>query len=472
MSSNLVLIVDDNRDLAENIAEILSSSDTLKIDCRVCGDAKTALREAEQSDVDLALVDLHLPDGDGFELISGLRERSPFAQVVIVTGDTTLESAIEAVRQDAFGYVLKPFHGVDLIGTVERAIKQSSLERESEELRRALEASEDRHRQVVENMPAFVLALDHRGQILLWNRRLEEVSGYPHSEMLGTSGRDLIGETGGERRLPIKSGGHRLVRWVLQQVPDGEENEVETYAMGVDVSVEYERLRDKLRTERLAAVGTLAAGLAHEVRNPLNSATLQLQVLDRRIDKGQTDAESLKSVTRTVREEIARLDNLVSDFLAFARPRTLELRSEALNDLLTSSCELVAPEASAAGVDIVRDFDDAVGNVRLDSERLKQVLLNLFRNALEAMPDGGTLTVSSRRADSAGFASIEVGDTGQGFEDDAPIFDAFFTSKEGGTGLGLAIVHRIVSEHGGMVTAESAPGRTVLQVRLPQPRSA
>ena len=137
-----------------------------------------------------------------------------------------------------------------------------------------LAETERRHRAVVEAMPAFVLALDAAGKISLWNRRLEEVTGNGRAEMLGQPGRELVG-TGGDRRLPLKTGGHRIARWQLTELA----SPAETYAFGIDVTEEREVQRRVLRAERLAAVGTLAAGLAHEVRNPLNSATLQLQVL-------------------------------------------------------------------------------------------------------------------------------------------------------------------------------------------------
>lgn len=460
-----ILIVDDNRDLAENIAEILESAQAHPARCHVATDGKTALERAESLTVDVAVLDVHLPDVRGTDLTDALRKRSPFVEVVIVTGDTALESAIQAVRSGAFAYVLKPFRGAEFIDTVRRAVAQSRLRREREQLRRELEYSERRHREVVEAVPAFVLALDAHGRIVLWNKRLEDVTGFDRREMLGERGAHLVGAPGEERRLGLKGGGHRMVRW--QSAPVHAEEGAVTYALGIDVTGELEMRRRTMRAERLAAVGTLAAGLAHEVRNPLNSALLQLNVLERRVNKGARP-EDLLTVITIVKDEIRRLDRLVSEFLAFAQPRPLELRSTGVNELLESVAILIAVEAEQRGVELVREFSKQAGRVNVEPERMRQVLINLLRNALEAAGEGSRVTLRSNAPDASGHIRIEVRDTGPGFPEDAPIFDAFYTTKEGGTGLGLAIVHRIVTEHGGQVTVASRPGATCFAVALPE----
>jgi signal transduction histidine kinase len=339
---------------------------------------------------------------------------------------------------------------------------------EREELRQKLERSEQRHREVVEAVPSFVIALDEQSRIVLWNGYLENATGFARDEMLGTSGAELIGQ-GGDRKLPLKSGGHRLVRWQRAELTRSAGSAV-TYAVGIDVTEEREMLRRTLRAERLAAVGTLATGLAHEVRNPLNSASLQLQVLKRRLSRGVLQPDELLPVVAIVSEEISRLDHLVSDFLSFAQPRPLELVPSDLNALIDAAAGLIRAEATAQGVEVACELDPGVGTVEVEPERLRQVLLNLGRNALEAMPEGGRLTFRSAAANADGNVCVEVEDSGAGFPEDAPIFDAFYTTKPGGTGLGLAIVHRIVSEHGGSMRASSQPGCTRFSAYLPQLR--
>jgi signal transduction histidine kinase len=459
------LVVDDNIALAENVAEILGSVPGAELSIEVAASADAALERiaGREAELDLALIDVRLPDRSGVDLLAELRRRCPLVEVVLITGDATLETAIAAVQRGAFAYVVKPFRGPELIDTAARALSRVRLERDRAALRSELERSERRHRDVVEATPALVVALDAEGRIVVWNRQIEQLSGFPRGQMLGRSGREIVGD-GGDRKLPLAGGGHRLVRWRLAQV--GESGG--TYAVGIDVSAEREMQRRTLRAERLAAVGTLAAGLAHEVRNPLNSASLQLEVLERRIQRVAGGADELLPVVRLVDDEIQRLGRLVGDFLSFAQQRTLALAAASLEEVVVPVLDLIAIEAETRGVAIVRELDTGVGRVELDVEPMRQALLNLTRNALEAMPDGGTLTVRTRRADEAGSVILEVEDTGPGVPEDAPIFDAFFTTKPGGTGLGLAIVHRVVLDHGGTLDFDSRPGRTTFRVALPQ----
>lgn len=462
-----VLIVDDNADLAENVAEILSGDDDAKVTCRIARSGAEAEGLAgELGDaLELLLVDRRLPDADGLELVSKLRRHCPNAEAIIITGDAKVESVAAAVGQGVSAYLLKPFEPEELLAKVRSALTRYALVRERETLRSRLEESEQRYREVVEAVPAFVTALGPGGEIQLWNRRLEEVTGFYREEMLGRPGREMVG-SGGERRLALKSGGHRLIRWQLAQVP-APRGDTMTFAVGIDVTAERAMQRRTAVAERLAAVGTLAAGLAHEVRNPLNSATLQLQVLRRRLERGQNTPEKLLPVVEIVHDEIRRLDRLVSDFLAFARPNPLTLSPMELAELAQSVLAQLRPEVQAAGVRVESRLDGDRGLIEGDRERLRQVLINLMRNAVEAMAaTGGVLTVDVR-GDSEGFVEALVEDTGPGIAEDAPIFDAFYTTKEAGTGLGLAIVHRIVHEHGGTIQFESRAGRTCFTLRFP-----
>lgn len=462
-----VLVVDDNRELAENICEILEALDGFELRSHMAGDRQAALAVCDQlrTQLDLAIVDLRLPDGDGMALIAELRSRCPFVEVVIITGDATLESAIAAVERGAFAFVLKPFRGAELLRAASSALGKVRLARERERFRDELELSERSHREVVDAVPAFVLALDEQGRISLWNRALENVTGYTREEMIGRDGRELV-QSGSDRKLPLKAGGHRVVRWQHAEVARMNGGSVR-YALGIDVTDERVMLRRTVRAERLAAVGTLAAGLAHEVRNPLNSALLQLQVLKRRIER-QAPPDNLLPVLTVVQDEIHRLERLVNDFLAFAQPRPVEFTPTELNRVVESVGELIRPEAEMRGVAVEVELDPTAGRIEAAPEQLRQVLLNLTRNALEAMQDGGALSLGTQGPDTEGNVALFVADTGPGFPEEAPVFDAFYTTKPTGTGLGLAIVHRIIGEHAGTISVESRPGRTRFTVRLPQ----
>jgi signal transduction histidine kinase len=323
----------------------------------------------------------------------------------------------------------------------------------------------DQAQALLDDIPAPILAMNERGVIVLWNRCLEAVTGIPASQMIGTPGQAWLGD--GSQGLPLKDGGRRSVRWTSSMLPASSSSQL-TYAVGVDVADENEVHRRTARAERLAALGMLAAGLAHEVRNPLNSATLQLQLLERRLDKGKLDAEAVVSTLRVVKAEILRLDRLVTDFLEFAHPAPGRRRPTDLVALAKDVVDSMKVEARSSGVELTTKFAPGLDLVRLEATRVRQVLLNLLKNSLDALAgSGGTITLRIEVPPHSTDVRLEVEDNGPGFATEAPVFDAFYTTKAHGTGLGLSIVHRIVSEHGGKVDCRSVPGSTCFSISLP-----
>lgn len=211
--------------------------------------------------------------------------------------------------------------------------------------------------------------------------------------------------------------------------------------------------------EKMATLGTFASGLAHEVRNPLNSISLQLSRLERKTSAAEPAlAAEVSSLTRIIREEIRRLDDLVGDFLLFSRPNRAEHRPTSLETLVEEVVSLLGPEARAAGVTLeTRRVAEPLPPLRLDANGIKQVLINLLRNAIEAMPEGGRAVLESGLLE--GRARVTVSDSGPGLPEGLDIFQLFVTTKPGGTGLGLAIAQQIVLEHGGELTARGGPGQ-------------
>jgi signal transduction histidine kinase len=246
-------------------------------------------------------------------------------------------------------------------------------------------------------------------------------------------------------------------------------DEIAAYALGTDVTDRRALERRAAEAEALAHMGTLAAGLAHEVRNPLNAALLQLHLLGRGIAKVVTEErDPLLARARIVEGELKRLERLLSDFLELARPRPMAREPIDLAALLDEVTSFQEPAAAAAGVTLVRRISEAraVG----DRERLKQVFHNLLVNALEATPLGGMVTVSCHRNADEPDASVTIADTGRGIPGGTmdKVFEPFFTTKEAGTGLGLSIVRQIVERHGGAVDLESAEGKgTRVTLNLP-----
>jgi len=343
---------------------------------------------------------------------------------------------------------------VERVQSLERQEKNRLVER--------LVLSEARYDEIVEKGEALIVTTEPDGRIVLFNRRCEALTGIDRAtaasrtfwEIFGTHAEGAPVETA----IASAERGQRWVRWHFTTLPASQGKLL--CAIGIDVTDERALAMRTARAERLAALGTMAAGLAHEIRNPLNAAQLQLTLLQRRLPRGDVASQPAASAAA----EIRRLGALVEEFLQFARPQPLRTARADLRATAQSVTALMAPEAVAAGVELALVPGDPVPAI-IDEERLKQVLLNLLRNGFEASGKGGQVRIEVRLEN--GAARLEVADDGPGFADGDPVFEPFFTTKEGGTGLGLAIVHRIVTDHGGRIDAGRRAGWTVFTITLP-----
>jgi two-component system, NtrC family, sensor histidine kinase HydH len=238
-------------------------------------------------------------------------------------------------------------------------------------------------------------------------------------------------------------------------------------------SEKRELARRAAMAEKLAAVGTMTAGLSHEIRNPLNAAALQLVVLERRVGKlPAAEQGPLLAPLHLVRDEIRRLDHILEDFLQFARPREFYPKPVEVLPVLDRVLTLLGGPAEKRHVQVIRDFE-AVPPVAGDEERLQQVVMNLGLNAIDAVPDGSWVRVSCRVGEDPDQVEILIDDAGGGVpvEIRERIFEPFFTTKAEGSGLGLPIVHAIVTQHGGTITVEDAPeGGARFALRIPRAR--
>ena len=238
--------------------------------------------------------------------------------------------------------------------------------------------------------------------------------------------------------------------------------------LDIELAIMLHAYREDLEAQRMAAVGTLTAGLSHEIRNPLNAAGLQLAVLERRVRRmpPAEQAEALEPLV-LVRDEVRRLNHLLEDLLQYARPRELRRQPVDVEPLIDRVAQLLGSDAEARGVTITQQVERGL-TVMGDESRLREVIINLVLNALEASERGGEVRVGAR-ALSPVEVELWVEDHGPGVPTDQreQIFQPFFTTKAQGTGLGLAIVHAIVTQHRGSLGLESPPeGGAVFRVRL------
>ncbi|HMJ54269.1 MAG TPA: ATP-binding protein [Polyangiaceae bacterium] len=484
-----VLVIDDNLDLAANLADILEGARELEVEVTCCPEGQSGVRAAAREGFDVAIVDVKLPDASGVDLIRPLRASSAEGEIILITGFATVDTAIAALRAGAFAFLLKSFRPEELISTVEQALAKVALKREREELER-------RYRALVEAADVLIVALERDGKVALMNPRVAALADVSASAATGepfvqryiaADDREKFTQAVTDIGQPKKGsspvrltaeveagivgpkGAVRRIRWHLSGVVGARGEPDLVYGIGIDVTERRALERRAADAEALSAMGSLALGLAHEVRNPLNAAVLQLHLLARGVDRlGDEKARAtMRSRVTIIEGEIARLERLLTEFLELARPRgirhepvdvsrlveeVLEFQAEALNDHHVELEAAIASGCVAKG----------------DPEKLRQVVINLLVNALDAMPESGTLSVkvSSLRP----IVAVEIGDSGPGIDPRIlpEIFDPFFTTKEAGTGLGLSIVRKIVDQHGGRIEFDSIPGRgTRVRVELP-----
>lgn len=223
-----------------------------------------------------------------------------------------------------------------------------------------------------------------------------------------------------------------------------------------------------LQAEKLAGLGELSAGIVHEVRNPLSSIKGAVEILEDEI----APTSPRREFAILAKKEIDRLDNLVGEFLMFARPGAISIEPNNLNDIVASIVTLVGSQAEAESVSVSLDLAQDLEPVPVDREQIKQVLLNLIINALQSMPGGGEIFFRSFSEGDHCVISIE--DTGGGIEESivSKIFDPFFTGRDGGAGLGLSVAHKIVSQHNGTLEYKKGETGSIFVLKLPRRRKS
>jgi len=260
------------------------------------------------------------------------------------------------------------------------------------------------------------------------------------------------------KRIPLEVG--------AQSLRDADGNLFGYVLLFKDLSEIRALRREIARNQRLASVGRLAGGVAHEIRNPLSS----IKGLATYFKERYQDKLDDQQIANIMIQEVDRLNRVVGQLLDFARPIKISKKPVSMQALIEDSLKLVARQASEKDIKIETRFPAQMDPVAVDPDQLNQVLLNLYLNAIDSMDAGGRLAISIKNSQPAHNIEIEIMDDGIGIsqEDLAHIFDPYFTTKATGTGLGLANVHNIVDAHGGKVAVESQPGRgTTFTISLP-----
>ncbi len=336
---------------------------------------------------------------------------------------------------------------------------------------------------ILENINSGVLTTDHEGTVTYLNGRARELIGERggpelrfdelFSNPYGSGGlfEHIISRLGERSSLECtlsgREGGRLAVRLNARTVKLDDHHGSAAVVIFEDLSAQKEMEEELRRADRLRSLGELSAGVAHEIRNPLTGIATTAQVLYEKLG----DDEGRRRYVKVILDEIARLDDIIKSLLNFARPVTPRPKDISLPRLVEEALSLVSDTAEGKGVRV--GFENLLKDERcmLDSDQVKQVILNVVLNGIEACEGGGAVSVFVREAANAAFVEIELADTGAGVPEDIAdrLYNPFFTTKPEGTGMGLSISRKIVESHGGRMYHRSVPGAgTSFFIELPR----
>jgi PAS domain S-box-containing protein len=352
---------------------------------------------------------------------------------------------------------------------------RTGYERQIQARNEALEATRDFLTRVIEGTADAIIVRDTEGRITSWNPAAEEIFGWTAAEMLGQTVQRLVAT--GDEPVPalqridaalregrtlrnLETNGIRKdgapITFSLTVAPLHDASGDYSWTTGIvrDVSAIKQLQVQLLERERLAAVGELAAMVAHEVRNPLAGIRGGCEILL----EGYPEGDTRHDIGVEIIHQVDRLSRTVHDLLLFARPKAMDLVPTDLHGLVERLVRVLLDDPENGAVEVVRDFGDNMPIIQADGRQMEHVFLNLLLNAIQAMSHKGTVTIATRTEGRQ--VVVTVSDVGPGIPPDkiGRIFEPFFTTRSQGTGLGLAIVKKIVEAHGGRIEAASRPG--------------
>jgi len=510
METPIVFVVDDEPGIALLCNRLLTRAG-YKVETQT--NPREAISYLKENKIDLLLVDIRMPEVDGFEVIQHAQRLQPDAAMLIMTGHGTVETAIRALRQGVDGLILKPFSkGSELVDAVKLALADSQQKRDAartQALRPLFSVtesllSETRREPLLDLIISAICGHLHCTHAACYQQNADTKD----FSLLASRGKelpkkffDLISRVdtsatpllinadgpgdstlralltslhlGAAILVPILRPNLRMVLYAARDVnePPLKESDLELFqilARQAAAALENARLyaeqldyvrkveesqKALLQAEKMAAAGRLSASIAHEVNNPLQAVQNCLHLAGRE----DLPEEKRKEYFNLARTELERLIVTVRRMLDFYRPGTSSLEKVDLAEMLQYILNLMSKQLSESNVKVIIDFLGTIPTIKAVGSQMQQVFINLILNAVDAMPDGGVLNIKTRLLKSG--VEIMFQDQGSGIpkEKQANIFEPFFSTKDGGTGLGLTVSYNIITAHGG--TLELVPER-------------
>ncbi len=471
-----ILIADDEHGMCESLAILLRH---VGYDAHLVDSVKNALALLGSEFFDIVVTDIVFPDGKGYEIMEFCRKYCPKTKIIAMTGHASMDSAIQALRAGAHDYVVKPFDFDLLHHAIKKAFDQQTMEE-------GIEFAEDRYRALVESLDDGYVVLEGN-TIEFANRTMCRLLECDLSRMRGRNFYDFVDPASREKlkehihfirkgkkfqvidEIMLRAAGGRSLTAELKLTNSVYSNgHAATIVMCRDVS-DRKSLWDKLvKAEKLALMGEMVAGIAHELNNKLTPILAYTELIAQK-----SLNHDIKRQVDSVHASAVGAKNIVESLLLFSRQEKPEKTLCDVNEMVKISADLVSSSFGGLSVKLQLELADELPSVMADHHQIEQVLVNIIKNAFEAVPANGEVTIKTARKN--GDVVISVTDNGPGIPAHIKkrIFDPFFTTKEEGkgTGLGLSICHGIVREHDGEISLKTGRWGTTFEVRLPSNES-
>lgn len=505
-----VLVIDDDEGIRKILAIDLTDAGYRVL---TAADGESGMELLKGEPCEIVITDIRMPGMDGIEVVRRIKGDASDTEVIVVTGHGDMELAIKALQLDASDFITKPIDHEALEVALRRAKERYTTRRELKDYTALLEEkwmdtaeklaeTYNFQKNLIESSIDGIMACDREGMVVTFNKSLETMLGYRKDEVLGVKSfseffppgdaarlREALHsqEYGGKHRLALHETtllameGNRIPVQLSAIVLFDGAQEIGLVAFIRDLR-ELRKLEQRfadqarlLHQDKMISLGELAGSVAHEINNPLTGVLNYIRLMLKTVQKGELTGEQLGKFKRylTLSEsETARCSKIVSNLLAFSRKSEPAFSEFDLAELIRRCLELTGHKLSLQNIKVETRFDPNLCRITADANQIQQCVINIILNAIDAMPQGGTLTIeSSWQPDRKGI-EFRVKDTGCGIarEDLPRIFEPFFTTKkEGkGVGLGLSTVYGIVDRHKGAISVESKVGQgTVFSIKLP-----